>query len=502
MKTLIHQKETTMIFNRAVKNSENFVETAREGMIRSRFSNNQFSFDRPNEERFPQLREIILEESEGIIGTLLTNQFSFDLLDEPRFPQLRETSVTSVEKLNDYSDRIISRLEDFDLESVESFSSTRSYDPENGYEGTGTITIDGTTYDLDYADGSLTISGGEINRTISLEPEGEFPLNETVTREFTVTSNYDSENGYRLTRNRDVQGENGGNATGELTVETDGEGNVNYTATGELTTPEAETIEVGLEGIGSYDPEQGYDGTTTISINDQEVTMSKGEGVIETSFSDVNVRSGRLGKDNFSIRAETNEDLIRGEASPRIFFSGNGEDSIDLRDSLVSNHRVYGGSEDDDLFANWRSRLFGGAGNDTLDSSEGLGKNRLYGGEGDDTLILGRRDRAVAGDGSDQIIATKGGNTLSGNGGEDQFWLMNGEMPNIANRITDFTSGEDVIGFAGVDFSFEDLSINQLGETNGTRLTVEDQGVGILLGVNPTDLTEADFNFSADVIVA
>lgn len=491
-----------MIFNRAVNNSEIFVERAKEGITRSRLSNNQFSFDRPNEERFPQLREIILEEPEGIIGSLLTNQFSFDFLDEPLFPQLQETIVTSLEKLNDYSDRMISRLEEFDPESVESFSSIRSYDSENGYEATGTVTIDGTTYNLDYVDGSLTINGGEINKTIALEPEQEFPLNETVTREFTVTSNYDSENGYRLTRNRNVQGENGGNATGEVTVETDGEGKVNYTANRELTTPETETIEVSWEGTGSYDPEQGYDGTTTISVNDQEVTVSKGEGVIETDFSDVNVQSGRLGKDNVAVRAETNEDLITGEVSPRIFFSGNGEDSIDFRESLVSNHRVYGGSGDDDLFSSWRSRLFGGAGNDTLDSSEGLGKNRLYGGEGNDTLILGRRDRAVAGDGNDQIIATKGGNTLFGNEGEDQFWLMNGEMSNVANRITDFTSGEDVIGFAGVDFSFEDLNISQFGETNGTRITVEDQGVAILLGVNPTDLTEADFNFSADVIVA
>ena len=39
--------------------------------------------------------------------------------------------------------------------------------------------------------------------------------------------------------------------------------------------------------------------------------------------------------------------------------------------------------------------------------------------------------------------------------------LQTAEIPGAANIITDFTSGEDVLGIAGLGIGFDDLSISQ-----------------------------------------
>lgn len=72
-------------------------------------------------------------------------------------------------------------------------------------------------------------------------------------------------------------------------------------------------------------------------------------------------------------------------------------------------------SDNDELFAGRRDRLFGQNGDDILDASVGDGKNRLYGGNGND-------DRLIAGDGDDRIfIGTGGNNVLTSGADADQF---------------------------------------------------------------------------------
>lgn len=137
--------------------------------------------------------------------------------------------------------------------------------------------------------------------------------------------------------------------------------------------------------------------------------------------------------------------------------------------------------------------IFGGADADLIDASiNSEGGNRIYAGGGDDTLILGNGDRVVGGAGADQIFATNGGNnTVTGGAGADQFWIATAETPDTANTITDFTSGEDVIGLAGLGIGFEDLSITQNGDN--TLIAANSQDLAILLGTDAASITVENF---------
>jgi len=73
-----------------------------------------------------------------------------------------------------------------------------------------------------------------------------------------------------------------------------------------------------------------------------------------------------------------------------------------------------------------------------------VGENRLYGGKGDDTLFAGVNDQLFGGNGDDILFARD--NRLTGGDGKDQFWLVAGDIPGAANTITDFQSGNDVLG--------------------------------------------------------
>jgi len=64
----------------------------------------------------------------------------------------------------------------------------------------------------------------------------------------------------------------------------------------------------------------------------------------------------------------------------------------------------------DELFAATQDTLIGGAGDDTLDATDGGGGNRLFGQNRDDLLKAGSRDLLVGGAG-DEFVA---GNRLFG----------------------------------------------------------------------------------------
>lgn len=104
--------------------------------------------------------------------------------------------------------------------------------------------------------------------------------------------------------------------------------------------------------------------------------------------------------------------------------------------------------------------IFAGEGNDLIDLTGADGGNRAYAGTGDDTYILGTGDRLFGDDGDDRFFATEGGgNNINGNLGADQFWIADAGLPESANIINDFTSGEDVIGIAGLGIGYDDLTI-------------------------------------------
>ncbi|WP_072013882.1 amidase family protein [Myxosarcina sp. GI1] len=195
-----------------------------------------------------------------------------------------------------------------------------------------------------------------------------------------------------------------------------------------------------------------------------------------------------------------NNDVIEGEVDfdgkGNLVVSGKGSDIVDAS-TVESFNRLYGGRDNDELFAGTKSRLFGGKGNDILDATAGSGGNRLYGEEGDDVLLAGSNDRLVGGKGDDRLFVFDGGNNLiTGDAGDDQFWIAISDVPSQTNKITDFTSGEDVLGIEGFpNLSFEGLNLSQDGDNAIVSLD-EDTPIAELLGVQADSLTASDFTFA------
>ena len=120
------------------------------------------------------------------------------------------------------------------------------------------------------------------------------------------------------------------------------------------------------------------------------------------------------------------------------------------------------GSTDVDILevAGSKNIIFAGEADDLIDLTGADGDNRSYAGSGNDTYILGSGDRVFGDDGDDRFFVTSGGgNSINGNLGADQFWIADAGIPEEANIINDFTSGEDVIGIAGLGIGYDDLSI-------------------------------------------
>lgn len=179
---------------------------------------------------------------------------------------------------------------------------------------------------------------------------------------------------------------------------------------------------------------------------------------------------GTLGEDNLNV----------AEAEPEIVFSGAGNDTVTSSSEGLS-HRLYGGTGNNHLVAGTRDRLFGGEGDDRLNAVAGT-HNRLYGGAGNDYLLVGEKED----------------NLLMGNEGEDQFWVQNLTGNYALNRITDFTVGEDTIGFAGFDeIRYSDLVLR--GDGLNTMIQVEGKNILELKGVNDINLSEEDFLFAEEV---
>ena len=146
---------------------------------------------------------------------------------------------------------------------------------------------------------------------------------------------------------------------------------------------------------------------------------------------------------------------------------------------------IFGSINEDTIEVEGTNQLiFAGDSDDLIDASIGSeGNNRIYAGSGDDTVILGMSDRIIGGTGDDKFFVMSGGdNIITGGEGADQFWIATVEIPDTANTITDFSSGEDVLGIAGLGIGFEDLSITQ--QDNNTLIAANGSDLAILQGVD------------------
>ncbi len=119
-------------------------------------------------------------------------------------------------------------------------------------------------------------------------------------------------------------------------------------------------------------------------------------------------------------------------------------------------------------------------------------------GSGDDYLFAGTNNHIIAGSGDDTLfVGSAGGkNVITGGSGMDQFWIVTDsvDLPAEANSITDFTIGEDVIGFGATDLSFNDLDLMQDG--SNTIVNGLNQDLAILRNTQASALSESDFVFA------
>jgi arylsulfatase A-like enzyme len=198
-------------------------------------------------------------------------------------------------------------------------------------------------------------------------------------------------------------------------------------------------------------------------------------------------------KDDFLIATPS----TKFDGQSNIVFTGAGKDEVDLAISPTSsNNRIDTGSGADTIYVSQGDRVFGGAGDDVFDATDGKGNNRMSGGAGNDTFFLGTNDHVLGGDGNDKFFVGSGGNNLlSGGAGADQFWIVDAELPSASNTILDFQIGTDVIGIQGavsLGISASNLVLTQIGAD--TSISAGGQTLAILKGIQSSSLAPTNAN--------
>ena len=150
-------------------------------------------------------------------------------------------------------------------------------------------------------------------------------------------------------------------------------------------------------------------------------------------------------------------DTIIGTSAADFLMAGAGRDTVEGGGGA---DRLEGGTGND--------RLFGEGGNDELFGQGGA--DELWGGAG--------RDRLSGGTGNDTLRGGTGNDTLTGGSGSDTYIF--GGSDGTADRITDFTEGQDRIRVTTSGFDFGDIVITESGsedvilQIGATRVRVED----------------------------
>ncbi|KZL00165.1 Serralysin [Pseudovibrio sp. Ad5] len=232
------------------------------------------------------------------------------------------------------------------------------------------------------------------------------------------------------------------------------------------------------------------------SINFSSVISDQRISLVEETYSDVQGLKGNLAIMRGTVienayTGSGDDELIGNDAHNKLFAN----EGHDLLGGGRGNDWLYGGSEIDQLKGGrGKDRLYGEDGRDTLDG--GVGNDRLYGGKGDDNLLGGNgNDRLDGGIGNDELDGGKGSDLLTGGVGDDILSGGKGKDTFIfaANsgddRITDFSSGLDVIKFIKNSVtSLEELTI--LASEDGALISY--QGGSIVLSDIGADLISAD----------
>jgi hypothetical protein len=149
---------------------------------------------------------------------------------------------------------------------------------------------------------------------------------------------------------------------------------------------------------------------------------------------------------NDSLQGTATADTILGLGGNDNLYGEGGDDLIDAgagNDFIMPTATAAYGAYGQDI-------VLGGEGDDLINYNFSTVKATIDGGEGTDNLFGGSAaDMIDGGAGDDRIGGNAGGDTMSGGSGSDTFLYYGpgetGMTALTADRITDFTSGEDAL---------------------------------------------------------
>ncbi|MCM8735784.1 pre-peptidase C-terminal domain-containing protein [Azospirillum sp. A1-3] len=231
-----------------------------------------------------------------------------------------------------------------------------------------------------------------------------------------------------------------------------------------FTAPEQGTYIIGVSGFANsnYDPNIAGSGSAGFGV---------GRYVLNVEA----LNQGRTDR----VFGTAGDDVINLFDGSITVFGGAGNDLVDSSQSPGSN-RLFGGAGNDELLAGSHDQLFGESGADVLNAVAGGGRNRLYGGPDGDVLFAGEADLLFGGDGADELFAGSGGSTMTGGAGDDLFWVTAAALPDRPNTLSDFTPGSDIIGFGGLGLSPADILQSPVGEDLLVSVRQRGQDVPVL----------------------
>jgi glycerophosphoryl diester phosphodiesterase len=288
----------------------------------------------------------------------------------------------------------------------------------------------------------------------------------------------------------------------ETPVDADGDGvaEINFRLTGEVSPLVENAHKLGL-GVIPYTvrAEEGFqalspDGTPQTAEQEIQALIALG---VEGLFTDQPDLGQKALRDYLTSDATPGDDRVTGTDGIDFIYGGGGDDVLfgrdgddvlrggDGKDRLLGGDgadRLFGDAGDDRLFGEaGRDALYGGDGADRLDG--GAGNDRLLGGDGTDFLY--------GGDGNDRLEGGAGNDRLEGGEGRDRFVFGPGSG---ADRIADFTAGEDRIDLSAYDLGgFGELELVQAGRH--TRINLGDGDSILLAELPPASLSASDFIF-------
>ena len=202
---------------------------------------------------------------------------------------------------------------------------------------------------------------------------------------------------------------------------------------------------------------------------------------------------------------------IKGTSGDDTLFGTTGDDVLNIQDR-GGNDTMYGGPTSltnqgavgNDTFFGGQGNdtAIGGSGNDTFRMSDG--NDHATGGAGNDRMIGGAgNDGLNGGKGDDFISGGDGVDTLTGGAGFDTFNFTFGDTGlvaphnNLADKINDFTQGQDQLALNGGVVVGQDVIFNSTTGGGHSILHVEWLGQGsgdILLDKVTTGITAADWH--------